>query len=128
VQVRRRAAFGATIAAAACALALAAVAGGAADSKSTTYKVKVRDDYYSPLTQKIKKGDSVKWSWGNTNINSHDVTLKKGPKGVKRSDYRSISGAIGITFKKKFIVPGTYNFYCTIHPDVMTMDVVVKKP
>jgi plastocyanin len=109
----------------ACALAPAAMAGGGTPAKKT-YNVKVRDDYYSPIKQKIKKGDSVKWAWGNINIDSHDVTLKKGPKGVKRADFRSISGAIGITFKRKFTVKGTYNFYCTIHPDVMKMDVVVK--
>jgi plastocyanin len=129
VQVTRRIALGATIGAvaAACALAPAAVAGGAPKSTSKTYNVKVRDDYYSPLNVKVRKDDKVKWAWGSTNINSHDVTLKKAPKGVKKGDYRSISGAIGITFKRKFTVPGTYNFYCTIHPDVMTMDVVVKK-
>jgi plastocyanin len=111
--------------AAACALAPAAVVADGAASK--TYNVKVRDDYYSPLSVKIRKDDKIKWAWGSTNINSHDVTLKKAPKGVKKGDYRSISGAIGITFKRKFTVPGTYDFYCTIHPDVMTMDVVVKK-
>ena len=108
-------------------MVLAPASGTGSPAKVKTVGVKVRDDYYSPIKQKIKKGDSVKWTWGNINIDSHDVTLKKGPKGVKRGDYRSISGAIGITFKKKFKVPGTYNFYCTIHPDVMKMDVIVKK-
>ena len=124
---RRLAAPLALLALGACALAPVAAAGDGSAAKAKTYNVKVRDDYYSPIKQKIKKGDSVKWAWGNINIDSHDVTLKKGPKGVKRGDYRSISGAIGITFKKKFKVPGTYNFYCTIHPDVMKMDVIVKK-
>jgi plastocyanin len=125
--VRRRiAASLALLVLGACALAPAAMAGGGAPAKGKTYKVNVRDDYYSPIDARIKRGDSVKWSWGNSNINSHDVTLKKGPKGVKKNDYRSISGAIGITFKRTFTKPGTYSFYCTIHPDLMQMDVVVK--
>ncbi len=117
----------AVLAVAACALAPPAMAGGGPATKSKTANVKVRDDYYSPLKVKIKKKDKVKWSWGFTNLNSHDVTLKKGPKGVKKGDFRSIAGAVGITFTRKFTVPGTYNFYCTIHPSVMKMDVVVKK-
>jgi plastocyanin len=125
--VSRRLALRATIGAIAAACALVPAAAGGASPKAKTYHVKVRDDYYSPLKQKVKKGDSIKWAWGNSNINSHDVTLKKGPKGVKTSQYRSISGAVGITFKRRFTVPGTYNFYCTIHPDVMTMDVIVKR-
>lgn len=107
---------------------LAPAGAGAGPAKSKTKSVKVRDDYYSPTAVKIRKNDKVKWRWGNVNTDSHDVTLKKGPKGVKKSRFRSIAGAIGITFKRKFTVPGRYKFYCTIHPDVMTMDVVVKKP
>jgi plastocyanin len=117
----------AVLALGACALAPAAMAGGGPAAKSKTVNVKVRDDYYTPTKVKIKKNDKVKWGWGSTNIDSHDVTLKKGPKGVKKKDFRSIAVAIGITFKRKFTVPGTYNFYCTIHPDIMKMDVVVKK-
>jgi len=32
----------------------------------------------------------------------------------------------GFKFTKKFKKPGKYNFYCTIHPDVMKMTVKVK--
>jgi plastocyanin len=117
----------AVLAVGAGALAPAAMAGGGPAAKSETVNVKVRDDYYTPTKVKIKKNNKVKWGWGSTNINSHDVTLKRGPKGVKKKDFRSISGAIGITFKRKFTVPGTYNFYCTLHPTDMKMDVVVKK-
>ena len=46
------------------------------------------------------------------------MTLKKGPKGVKKkqvhvTDERAPSG---FKFTKKFKKPGKYNFYCTIHP------------
>ena len=122
---RRITASLATLAVGACAIAPAATAGDAAKGK--TANVKVRDDYYTPTNVKIKKNDKVKWSWGFINIDSHDVTLKKGPKGVKKGDFRSIAGAVGITFTRKFTVPGTYNFYCTIHPDIMKMAVTVKK-
>jgi plastocyanin len=127
VLVRRRLALAIAVAAAAVPLVVVPASGAGTLAKAKTVHVKVRDDYFSPTKVKVKKGDKVKWAWGNVNTDSHDVTLQKGPKGVKIRDFRSISGAIGITFKRKFTVPGTYNFYCTIHPDIMKMDVVVKK-
>ena len=89
-------------------------------------KVKVLDDFFKPDNVKIKKGKKVKWKWGAT-FNNHNVTLKKGPKGVKKSKFSSqTSSAEGFKFTKKFKKPGKYNFYCTIHPDVMKMTVKVK--
>ena len=89
-------------------------------------KVKVLDDFYKPTNVKIKKNKKVKWKWGQ-DFNTHNVTLKKGPKGVKKSKFSSqTSSAEGFTFIKKFKKPGKYNFYCTIHPDVMKMTVKVK--
>jgi plastocyanin len=120
------------------ALALTALAVGAIAATGTASpsakaakpeKVKVLDDFYNPDNVKIKKGKEVKWKWGAT-FNQHNVTLKKGPNGVKKSKFRSQTtggaGAEGFTFTKKFKKPGKYNFYCTIHPDVMTMLVKVK--
>ena len=89
-------------------------------------KVKVLDDFFKPTNVKIKKNKKVTWKWGN-DFNTHNVTLKKGPKGVKKSKFTSqTSSAEGFSFTKKFKKPGKYNFYCTIHPDVMKMTVKVK--
>jgi plastocyanin len=89
-------------------------------------KVKVLDDFFNPDNLKIKKGKKVKWKTGN-DFNTHNVTLKKGPNGVKKSKFTSqTSSSEGFTFTKEFKKPGKYNFYCTIHPDVMTMKVTVK--
>jgi plastocyanin len=89
--------------------------------------VKVRDDYYSGTSVKIRKGQKVKWTWGNTNFNPHDVTLKRGPKGVKKRKFRSLTASIGYSWTRKFKVKGAYNFWCTIHPTVMRMKVTVRK-
>lgn len=96
-----------------------------AAGKSKTYKSGVYDDYYSPTSLKIHTGDKVKWKWIDTS-NSHNVTLNKGPKGVKKKDFTSTTGSFGITFKKTFKKKGTYQFYCTIHPTVMQEIVKVK--
>ncbi len=102
-----------------------------------TKSVGVHDDYYAPTKVKVKKNAKVKFKWDKINLNPHNVTLKKGPKGVKKSKpcthgkitkcNKSGTGAIGIKFKKKFDVKGKYHFICTIHPTVMQLDVKVKK-
>jgi plastocyanin len=110
----------------ASAVLVAATSGAAAPAKKTAH-VTVADDYYSPTTVKIKKGSKVSYDWSDANVDSHNVHLTKGPKGVKKKDFKSATGAIGIHFAPKFKVPGTYHFVCTIHRSVMTMDVKVKK-
>jgi len=123
-----------TALAALVALVAMPTAGLAAKNKN----VKVRDDFFSPTKVTVKKNAKVKFKWGSGNINTHNVTLKKGPNGVKKSKKactggkitkcnKSASGAIGIKFNPKFNKKGTYNFVCTIHPTTMKVKVVVKK-
>jgi len=119
----------------------AASAGGTTAEKAKTAKVKVGDDFFAPTDLKIKKNDKVNFKWLDSNTNTHNVTLSKGPKGVKlgcktkgkdafspliSKCNKSGSGAIGIKFKKTFDVKGTYNFICTFHP-VMKLTVKVGK-
>jgi plastocyanin len=94
--------------------------------KPVVKQVSVVDDVYGAKTVKLVAGDSINWVWDKNNYDSHDVTLQKGPKGVKK--FQSPSGSIGIKYKKKFDTVGTYQIYCTIHPETMFMTVVVKKP
>jgi plastocyanin len=104
--------------------------------------VKVLDDFFAPTTLNVSKNDKVKFKWDPSNTDSHNVTLQKGPKGVKKGCptkgkdafspliskcNKSGTGAIGIKFAKKFDVKGTYQFVCTIHPDVMKLTVKVGK-
>ena len=115
----------ALIALAVGALAATGIASPLAKGKQPE-KVKVLDDFFKPDNVKIKKNRKVTWKWGQ-DFNTHNVTLKKGPKGVKKSKFTSqTSSAEGFKFTKKFKKPGKYNFYCTIHPDVMKMTVKVK--
>lgn len=126
--VRGRAATaGAACLAAACLAGAAAPAqaGKAAKPKVVT----VADFYFGPSAVTIKKGGSVKWVWAPTNVESHDVHLKKGPKGLKqKGTYSTKTTAVtNATFKHAFPTPGTYDFICTIHPTKMKLTVTVKK-
>jgi plastocyanin len=123
------------VAALIAALSLAMPAAGIAGK---TKKVKVVDDYFTPTKVEIKKGKDVAFKWDGTNLNTHNVTMKKGPDGVKKSKKpcakgkitecnKSASGSIGINFKPTFNKAGTYKFTCTIHPTVMNVTVKVNK-
>jgi plastocyanin len=122
--VRRRALIAAL---AVCAVAVPAAVAAPDAALRKTVHVTVADDYFSPTSVKIKKGSKVSYDWSDANVDSHNVKLTKGPKGVKKGDFKSATGAIGISFKPKFKVAGKYHFVCTIHRAVMQMDVTVKK-
>lgn len=104
--------------------------GPAADSagKKRTAKVKVYDDYYSPATMKVKKRTKVKWKWQDT-FNPHDVTLRKGPKSLKRKDKKRLNSETRVgdyVFKATLKKKGKYKFYCSIHSTTMKQTIRVK--
>jgi plastocyanin len=121
------AALGAAVVPAVVAKPTSAPAVAATAKKVTVKTVMVLDDYYKPDKLTVKPGTQIKWVWSNNNYDTHNVTLKSGPKGVKRSKFSSIDGTSGLVFKRTLTVPGTYHFYCTIHPAMMTMTIVVKR-
>lgn len=127
-----------TFAVAAALIAALTLAMPAAGVAGKTPKVKVVDDFFSPTKLTVKKNTKVAFKWDSTNLNTHNVTMTKGPKGVKKSKKpcakgkitecnKSASGSIGINFAPTFNKPGKYTMVCTIHPTVMTMTVKVNK-
>jgi plastocyanin len=123
----------AALAGAALAVPAALVPAGslpAAAAKAPKPKVvSVADFYYAPSAVTIRKGGVVKWVWAPTNVEPHDVHLKKGPKKLKKkASYSTRTTAVtNATFKHSFPTPGTYKFICTIHPTKMKMTVTVKR-
>ena len=109
--------------------AVAAPVAGAATHKhkSVVKRVKVADDFYSPTKMTIRVGDKVNFVWASSNVDTHNVTLVKGPKGVKKSKFTSLSGSTQFHFERKFTVAGKYHFVCTIHPTMMNFFLTVKK-
>jgi plastocyanin len=116
----------ATCLAAAC-LAGAAAAPAGAGKGAKPKLVTVADFYFGPSAVTVPKGGKVKWVWAPTNYESHDVHLKKGPKGLKqKGSYSTKTSAVtNATFVKAFPTPGTYHFICTIHPTQMKLTVTV---
>jgi plastocyanin len=129
--IKRKGPIAGVIAAVVCGAAvIVPISSGASTAQSAKVvvkKVKVADDFFAPTKLTIKKGNQVNFVWQNTNYETHNVTLRKGPKGVKHSKFTSINAVRGIHFNRTFLTPGTYHFVCTIHPGTMNLTVVVKR-
>lgn len=102
--------------------AVAATAGVAATPKPKT--VKVGDDFFSPKKFTIKRNTTVRWHWSSDNYDTHDVRLKKHPRGVK--SFHSQYATADYTYKHKFTKKGTYTLFCSVHSATMRETVVVK--
>jgi len=106
------------------ALALGAVlALGPAAEGASKKTVKVGDNFFSPKKMTVKAGTTVTWKWLSDNADSHDVKLKKGPRGVKK--FSSDIAATDFSYKKKLSKKGSYSLICTLHQE-MTQKITVK--
>jgi plastocyanin len=79
-------------------------------------KVSIAGFAFGPQAIMIKAGDDV--TWRNDDRPVHTVTFRDGSAGA-----RSLSP--GQTFTRVFEEPGTYQYFCSIHPH-MTGTVVVQ--
>jgi plastocyanin len=109
---------------AAVAVVPAATAGGAAKKAPKPRVVNVGDDYFGPAKiTNLSRNRVVMWRWLAANGNTHDVKLRKGPKGFKR--FHSDPATADFSFKRKLTKKGRYVVVCTFHED-MRMTITVK--
>ncbi|CAM5297609.1 EfeO-type cupredoxin-like domain-containing protein OS=Kitasatospora aureofaciens OX=1894 GN=GCM10010502_21580 PE=4 SV=1 [Kitasatospora aureofaciens] len=80
--------------------------------------VTIKNFAFAPATLTVKAGTKVTWS--NTDPDAHTVTSKQGSGGPLQSTALATNDAYSYTFTQ----PGSYAYYCTIHP-FMTATVVV---
>jgi plastocyanin len=103
--------------------ALAVIPAVSEAAKKPPNKVgKVGDDYFSPLKLTVPRNTTVVWKW-LVNSNTHDVKLKKGPKGVKK--FQSDPATTDFSYKRTLKVKGKYSIICTFHEN-MVQTVTVK--
>ena len=82
--------------------------------------VNVTDAGFStPGDLSIPAGSPITWAFNGSVL--HNVTLASGPEG-----FSSDRLASGRTFTKQFTKPGTYQFFCELHPVGMIEQVVVR--
>ena len=94
---------------------LLATAFAAAESPSSNTVI-IDNFTFSPMTIEVAKGTTVKW------VNKDDI-----PHVVASTDGKFKSRAIDTdgTYTFSFSEPGTYEYYCSVHPK-MTGKIVVK--
>ncbi len=93
------------VAVAALLLSSVSIAGCGGDGK---VKVDMKDFQYFPKDIAIKQGQTIVWK--NVDIEAHSITA---------GDWDSGTIEPGKSYSRKFDVPGTYEFHCVFHPDMV---------
>ncbi|QCQ92141.1 cupredoxin domain-containing protein [Rhodococcus sp. SGAir0479] len=81
--------------------------------------VRVANMAYTPASLTVSAGQTVTWEFDDRGT-PHDVVGLGDAKGVLRSPLLT-SGTWEFTFTQ----PGTYNYTCSLHPDMLGVVVVV---
>ncbi len=90
-------------------------------------RVRIGDDFFAPRRITVKRCAKIKWRWLPDNLHVHDVTLRKAPPKVRKRDFKSGTGSIGLRFSRRLERPGTYKFVCSVHRTVMKLTIVVRR-
>ncbi len=88
----------------------------ATQSAATRLEVRISEFAFHPKTLEVSAGATVTWT--NADGDTHTVTSSNGA-------FTSPALDSGETFSQTFTVPGTYNYFCALHPH-MTAQVIVK--
>jgi plastocyanin len=91
---------------------------GPTATPSSVPRVAVIDNGYAPAQFTIRAGTTVLWA--NQGGDGHDVT-GRGPDGA----WRSGPMAPGERYQRAFWIAGTYDYFCSVHPE-MRGQLVVK--
>lgn len=84
------------------------------------YSVQMANYAFAPASITVNEGDTITWT--NQDTAPHTVTTTSGPERLD-SPYLSK----GQSWSYTFTAPGTYMYYCTVHPD-MRAEVIVQAP
>jgi hypothetical protein len=82
--------------------------------------IDVGDRFYSRPNVEVKKGSKLDWKFSGEE--PHNVTLANGPIGVASRNLDSDR-----VFSHRFKKPGTYKFFCALHPVQMSERVIVDR-
>ena len=83
--------------------------------------IDVGDRYFSEGNVRIRRGSTLNYRFVGNEL--HNLTIANGPLGIGSPDARG-----GAVYSQRFDRPGTYRFFCGLHPVQMTERVVVEDP
>lgn len=83
--------------------------------------VSIVDKSFDPATIEVEVGDTVIWTVTKSIDEAHSVTAGKAGETTPPAFDSGIEGLKddGSTYERTFDAPGTFDYYCTVHPDVM---------
>lgn len=91
---------------------------GALQKAQSGALIQVKDRLFDRPNLEIKQGSSLTYAFNGNEL--HNLTLANGPLGIGTDN---LDG--NRTFTQKFDRPGTYRFFCGLHPVQMTQRVIV---
>lgn len=83
--------------------------------------VEVGDRFFAQPNLIVRKGTRINWRFSGGEL--HNLTLANGPVGIGSPNLDADR-----TFSRRFTQPGTYRFFCALHPVQMHQRVVVEGP
>lgn len=92
---------------------LIAVIAGITTVKATIRTISVADFKFSPSAVNANVGDTIRWVWSS---GTHTTTSGTIPNGATSWNANINSG--NTTFDYVIPVAGTYNYFCSIHPQM----------
>ncbi|UMP05895.1 cupredoxin family copper-binding protein [Amycolatopsis sp. EV170708-02-1] len=80
-------------------------------ANAATHQVMMQGYAYSPAALTVRAGDTV--TWMQHDQAPHDVVTTSAPAA-----FRSPQLSAGQSWSHTFTKPGTYSYYCSVHPDM----------
>lgn len=93
----------------------------ASPAVAAVHQVTLAHYAFSPTTMTVTAGDTVTWT--NSDQASHDVATSSAP-----APFHSPLLATGQSWSITLNTPGTYSYYCSVHPDMRAQLVVLARP
>ncbi|WP_410638917.1 cupredoxin family copper-binding protein [Amycolatopsis sp. lyj-346] len=93
----------------------------AGPAAAATQQVMVQGYAYSPATLTVRVGDTV--TWMQHDEAPHDVVTTSAPVA-----FRGPQLSAGQSWSYTFRQPGTYQYYCSVHPDMRASVTVLPAP
>jgi plastocyanin len=91
---------------------------GALQNAGRNTIVPVGDRFFGDPNLRVRKGSWITWQFNGAEL--HNVTLANGPLGIGSDNLDA-----GRAFTQQLNRPGTYRFFCALHPTQMQERVVV---
>lgn len=88
---------------------------------AASHSVQMANFAFAPQVLTVTAGDSITWT--NQDEAPHTVTTTSAPRAIS-----SPMLSKGQSFTFTFTVPGTYSYYCAVHPDMRAQVVVNPAP